>query len=347
MRLGTNCKFNIRNFCIHPLLLKDLAKDRVDAKKPREEGLSYTVDKLRSFDKENLEILAPMIDVVKIYSAFPLLIPDPLLEKKIKFYHDYDIMVSTGSTLTEFAISEDAFDRFLKEAAGVGFDIIEIGENNIELDKDRKKKVTDSILSANLKFNCKIGKKDPRHQLRVDFALTKVEEAIGAGAKKVILEANEGYNVGIYNENGAIRWNYLAALTAKFPPSTFIFEAPLESQQSALVAEFGQRVNLAEIAVDHVASVESQRRGFLSKSSFGMSFMQKDIGGGPASKFIYYLINTKYPIEQTDLISITRLPRRTIQSAIEDLRGQGFIIERNSLEDTRRKVYYPVQSEWL
>jgi phosphosulfolactate synthase len=329
------------------LLLEDLAKDRVDANKPREEGLSYTIDKLRSFDKDNFEILAPMVDVVKIYSAFPLLIPDPLLEKKIKFYHDYDIMVSTGSTLTEFAISEDAFDKFLKESARIGFDIIEIGENNIELDKDRKKVITDSILSADLRFNWKIGKKDPRHQLRVDIALSKVEEAISVGAKKVILEANEGINVGIYNESGAIRWNYLAALTAKYPPNTFIFEAPLESQQSALVAEFGQRVNLAEIAMDHVASIESQRRGFLSKSSFGMSFMQKDIGGGPASKFIYYLINTKYPIEQTDLISITRLPRRTIQSAIEDLRGQGFIIERNSLEDTRRKVYYPVQSEWL
>ena len=82
--------------------------------------------------------------------------------------------------------------------------------------------------------------------------------------------------------------------------------------------------------MDHVASIESQRRGFLSKSSFGMSFMQKEIGGGPASKFIYYLINTKYPIEQSDLINITHLPRRTIQSAIEDLRDQGFIIERNT-----------------
>jgi hypothetical protein len=32
--------------------------------------------------------------------------------------------------------------------------------------------------------------------------------------------------------------------TSKYPPSTFIFESPVESQQSALIAEFGQRVNL-------------------------------------------------------------------------------------------------------
>jgi phosphosulfolactate synthase len=85
-------------------------KDRVDAKKPRQEGLSYTIDKLRALDKENFEIIAPLIDLVKIYSAFPLLISNSLLQKKIDFYHEFDIKVSTGSTLTEFAISEDALD---------------------------------------------------------------------------------------------------------------------------------------------------------------------------------------------------------------------------------------------
>ena len=328
-------------------LLDDFVKDRIDAQKPRQEGLTYTVDKLRSLDSENFGILAPMIDVVKIYSSFPLLISNFLLQKKIKFYHDFEVMVTTGSTLTEFAILEDAFDRFIKESSVMGFDIIEIGENNINLNMERKKKIVDSIVSEGLKFSFKIGKKDPRHQLDIENVLLKVEEAISLGAKKVVLEANEGINVGIFNENGAVRWNHIAALTAKYPPSTFIFEAPLESQQSALIAEFGQRVNLAEASMDHIASVESQRRGFLSKSSFGISFRQKDIGGSPALKFIYYLIKTKYPIEQSDLISITHLPRRTVQSAIEDLRHQGFITERNSLDDSRRRVYYPVKSEWL
>lgn len=46
-------------------------------------------------------------------------------------------------------------------------------------------------------------------------------------------------------------------------------------------------------------------------------------------------------------IQFYHLPRRTIQSAIEELKEQGLIIEKNSLEDTRRKVYFPIQSEWL
>ncbi|HKQ22066.1 MAG TPA: phosphosulfolactate synthase [Nitrososphaeraceae archaeon] len=328
-------------------MLDDLFKGRVDGKKPRQEGLTLTVDKLESFDRENFEILAGFIDQIKIYNTYPLLISNDLLQKRISYYHNFDIKVSTGSTLTEYAISENSLEKYIKECAKMGFDIIEIGENNTDIDIDKMKKICNSILSADLTFNWKIGKKDPRHQIGIDNTLLRIEDVMKVGAKKVILEANEGISVGIYDQNGSVIWNYVAALTAKYPPNTFIFEAPLPIQQSALIAEFGQRVNLAEINIDNVASVESQRRGFLSKSSFGMSFSQKEIGGGPASKFIYYLIKTKNPIEQSDLIGITHLPRRTVQSAIEDLKNQGFIIERNSLDDSRRKVYYPVKSEWL
>ncbi|MGE5684592.1 MAG: phosphosulfolactate synthase [Nitrososphaerota archaeon] len=328
-------------------MLDDLFKGRVDGKKPRQEGLTLTVDKLESFDRENFEILAAYIDQIKIYNTYPLLISNDLLQKRISYYHNFDIKVSTGSTLTEYAISENSFEKYIKECAKMGFDIIEIGENNVDIDIDEKKKISNSILSADLIFNWKIGKKDPRHQIGIDNTLLRIEDVIKVGAKKVILEANEGISVGIYDQNGSVIWNYVAALTAKYPPNTFIFEAPLPTQQSALIAEFGQRVNLGEINIDSVASVESQRRGFLSKSSFGVSFSQREIGGGPASKFIYYLIKTKNPIEQGDLIGITHLPRRTVQSAIEDLKNQGFIIERNSLDDSRRKVYYPVKSEWL
>jgi phosphosulfolactate synthase len=328
-------------------LLNDLVKDRVDNNKPRLEGLTHTLDKLQFFDRETFKILASFIDEIKIHNTYPLLISDNLLQKRISYYHEYDIKVSTGSTLTEYAISGNYFDKFIEESARIGFDIIEIGENSIDLDIDKKKKFSDTILSKDLEFRWKIGKKDPRHQLGIDNTLVKVDDALNAGAKKETLEANEGISVGIYDQNGSVIWNYVAALTNKYPPSTFIFEAPMASEQSALIAEFGQRVNLAEVSMDNIASVESQRRGFLSKSSFGMSFTQQQLNGSPASKFIYYLIKTKNPIEQSDLINLTHLPRRTVQSAIEELKKHGFIIERNSFDDTRRKVYLPVKSEWL
>ena len=315
-------KFNICHFNTYYQLLDDLAINRIDKKKPRKEGLTFIVDKMQGLDRENLEILAPLIDMVKIYGAYPILMSESQLERRIKFYHDFNILVSTGSTITEYAIMESSFDKFVKESAKVGFDIIEIGENNIDLNIEQKKKIVDTILSLNLDFHWKIGKKDPRHQIGIDKTLSKVEEALNIGANKVILEANEGINVGIYDERGLIKWNFVAALTSKYPPNTFIFEAPLETQQSALIAEFGQRVNLAEIRPNFVAPIELQRLGIVSKAAYGIPYLRNAPEGGPASKFIHYIIKTNHPIEQSDLISLTHLPRRTIQSAIEELKEQ-------------------------
>jgi phosphosulfolactate synthase len=329
-------------------LLNELNKDRIDSKKPRKEGLTSVVDRLQAIDKENFEILSSYIDIVKIYNVIPLLISEAVLEKKIKFYHEFDIQISTGSTITELTILENSFDKFVKEAAKLGFDIIEIAENNLQLDADQKKKIVNTILSNNLDFHWKVGRKDPTHQLSIEDTLSKIDEAITKiGSEKVVIEANEGINVGIYDERGFIKWNFVSALTSKYPPPTFIFESPIESQQSALIAEFGQRVNLAGINPDVIASVESQRRGFLSKAAFGVSYLRKDPDGGPASKFIYYIIKTKNPIDQGELIGLSHLPRRTIQNAVEELKTQGLVVERNSLDDARKKVYTPIHSDWL
>jgi phosphosulfolactate synthase len=328
-------------------LLEEYAKNRIDGKKPRHEGRTYIIDKLEGLDKENLEILSPFIDAVKIYGVLPLIISEETLKKKIQFYHHNNIKVCTGSTVSEYMVSENVFEKFIEEAAKIGFDIIEIGENNSHLNFEQKRKITESILAKELDVQWKVGKKDPRHQLPLDDTLSKIDEAVKLGSDKVVLEANEGVNVGIYDEKGLTRWNFVGALTAKFPPNTFIFEAPLESQQSALIAEFGQRVNLAEVRIEAASSVESQRRGFPTKAAFSVSNLTKNPEGSPAAKFVYFVMKSKHPIDQVELMNMTNLPRRTVQSAVEELKSQGLIIERNSLDDARKKLYTPVQSEWL
>ncbi|MFL6480236.1 MAG: phosphosulfolactate synthase [Nitrososphaera sp.] len=328
-------------------LLEEYAKNRIDVKKPRNEGRTYIIDKLEGLDKENLEVLAPFVDAVKIYGVLPLLISEEILKKKIKFYHDHNIKVSTGSTISEYMVSENVFEKFVEEVTKIGFDVLEIGENTTNLNFEHKRKITESILAKELDVQWKVGKKDPRHQLPLDVTLTKIEEAVKLGSDKVVLEANEGINVGIYDEKGIIRWNFVGALTAKFPPSTFIFEAPLESQQSALIAEFGQRVNLAEVRIEAASAVESQRRGFPTKAAFSVSNLSKNPEGSPAAKFVYFVMKSKHPIDQVELMNMTNLPRRTVQSAVEELKSQGLIIERSSLDDARKKLYTPIQFEWL
>ncbi len=70
--------------------------------------------------------------------------------------------------------------------------------------------------------------------------------------------------------------------------------------------------------------------------------VQDRISGGPATKFIYYIIKNKHPIDQTELINITLLPRRTVQNAIDELIEQQVIAEKLGSEDARKRIYYPV-----
>ena len=121
----------------------------------------------------------------------------------------------------------------------------------------------------------------------------------------------------------------------------------MEIQQAVLVVEFGQRVNPGEIRLDNVLSIESQRRGFLSKASFSITPVKKGPDGSPATKFIRYIIRNKHPIDQSELIYVTILPRRTVQASTEELKEQGLILEKNSLDDTRKKVYNLVRNEWI
>ena len=123
-------------------MLNQLSDKRIDDTKRRNQGITYIIDKLQGFDKENFTIISPMIDIVKIYGAYPMLITDEQLIDKIKFYHENNVLVSAGSTLTEYAIKENVFEQFVKEASSLGFDIIEIGENNIQLSLDKKKKIS-------------------------------------------------------------------------------------------------------------------------------------------------------------------------------------------------------------
>ncbi len=118
------------------------------------------IDRLPNIDSEGIETLSPIVDMVKIYGAYPLLIPDIILEKKIGIYHEYGIQVSLGSTMSEYAIVENVFERFVNEAARMGIDVIEISENNRDLSLDEKEKIVKTIESKDMRYLWKIGRKD-------------------------------------------------------------------------------------------------------------------------------------------------------------------------------------------
>ena len=103
---------------------------------------------------------------------------------------------------------------------------------------------------------------------------------------------------------------------------------------------------MGEIKLNNVLSIESKRDGLLSEASFSITPVKKGPDGSPATKFIHYMIKSKHPIDQSELIYITNLPRRTVQASVEELKEQGLIVEKISSDDTRKKVYNLVKAEW-
>ena len=98
--------------------------------------------------------------------------------------------------------------KYLKNlwsAKTIGFDIIEISENSIHLTFEEKKKILKIVDSYDMKAQWKIGHKDPRRQLSVDETIKKMNEILEMSQEKIVLEANLGYNEGIYDEKGDIK----------------------------------------------------------------------------------------------------------------------------------------------
>lgn len=117
-----------------------------------------------------------------------------------------------------------------------------------------------------------------------------------------------------------------------------IFEAPAEGQQMALLRQLGSDVNLGNVALGSIAPLASERLG-LRGETFGAVRAHREIAGPPAAKFLYYLLETYRGVDQSELVRLSRLPRRTVQSAIESLRTQGLVEESVSLGDSRRREY--------
>ena len=87
--------------------------------------------------------------------------------------------------------------------------------------------------------------------------------------------------------------------------------------------------------------------GFFLKPASVLLPVKKVLDENLPTKFIHYIIRNKHPIDQSELIYVTNLPRRTVQASIEEQKEQGLIIEKNSLDDARKKVYNLVRNEWI
>jgi phosphosulfolactate synthase len=307
--------------------------------RPRTVGVTHVLDRLHGLEHEELRPLASYVDVVKIGWGLPLLLPREALKARIQFYHDIGLEVSTGGTLLEHAVTREKELQLMDEAKLLGFDIIEISDGIIELSHAQIERLAGEVRKRNLGCYIEVGKKNPQNQLSLRETLDRIGRALDLKPRKVILESREsGRGVGIYDGEGGIKWDWVRSITADFPTDELIFEAPQENQQIQLLRELGANMNLGNVAISSVGPLASQRLG-LRGDTFGTLRSSRSVKGPPATKFLYFLLETYRGLDQSELVRLSRLPRRTVQSGLEELRRQGLVREGVSLVDSRRREY--------
>lgn len=317
-----------------------LTLDRTDNEKPRLEGITSIIDKLQPLDIENFKNIVSYVDSVKIPQSCFLLYSPTELERRIKFYHEHNISVAIDSKITDYALTNNTLNEYLREILSFGFNIIEV-EVNMNNNFDDNQKITEISNSFGIELQWKFNKKNSGNNIYNNIIFEKIRELLKISKTKIILEIDQKVDLNILNKS--TDWRFISSLISTYSQSNFIFETDIESLQINLISKFGERVNLGLIDPFQVGLIEWSRRKDYSKleKSFDKqsTFNLRNISGGPSVKFIYFILKSLHPIDQTELMRISELPRRTVQASISELKRQGVIFEILHPKDARKKIY--------
>lgn len=228
--------------------------------KPRQYGYTMAMDKglsLREVE-DFISVCHGHVDIVKLGWGTSYVYPD--IKEKIKLYQDADIPVYFGGTLFEAFIIRNQFEDYRKILDKYGVTFAEVSDGSIELDHDKKcdyiQKLSDQVTVLS-----EVGSKDAEKIIPPYKWIQLMQSELDAGAWKVIGEAREGGNVGLFRSTGEVRSGLVEEILTKIPFEKIIWEAPMKAQQVWFIKLLGTNVNLGNIAPNEVIPLETIRLG--------------------------------------------------------------------------------------
>lgn len=231
--------------------------------KPRSSGLTMVMDKglsLRQVE-DFLEISGQHVDIVKLGWATSYVTPN--LNEKLKLYRDAGIPVYFGGTLFEAFIVRGQFDDYRKTLDKYQMQYAEVSDGSITIDHDEKCNYIKELCNQ-VTVISEVGSKDVE-KIFAPYKWIKLMNAeLEAGSWKVIAEARESGNVGIYRDSGEVRQGLVDEILTQIPEEKIIWEAPQKAQQVWFIKLIGANVNLGNIAPAEVVPLETIRLGLRS-----------------------------------------------------------------------------------
>ena len=228
--------------------------------KPRKSGLTMVMDKGLSLQEtENFcDVAAEYTDLLKLGFGTGLLTPH--LKEKIKIYKSAGLTPYFGGTLFEAFIARNMFDEYRKFIAGSGVETAEVSDGVLPMDHDKKCGYIQT-LSKDFTILSEVGTKLKGKEISNEKWVSWMQTEIQAGAWKVIAEARESGNIGIYNEDGSANSTLVLDIRKQVNADVILWEAPLKSQQVWFIKLLGPNVNLGNIASNEVIALETLRLG--------------------------------------------------------------------------------------
>jgi phosphosulfolactate synthase len=231
--------------------------------KPRTSGMTMVMDKglsLRQVE-DFLEVSGSYTDIVKLGWATSYVTPN--LKEKLKLYHEAGIPVYFGGTLFEAFIIRNQYDDYCRMLDTFQLEYAEVSDGSITIEHDLKCEYI-SKLSKQVTVISEVGSKDVQKIFAPYKWIQLMKAELEAGSWKVIAEARESGNVGIYRDSGEVRQGLVDEILTQIPAETIIWEAPQKAQQVWFIKLLGSNVNLGNIAPADMIPLETLRLGLRS-----------------------------------------------------------------------------------
>ncbi len=228
--------------------------------KPRTSGFTMAMDKglsLRQVE-DFVSSCSEYVDIVKLGWATSYVTSN--LKEKLAIYKEAGIPVYLGGTLFEAFVVRGQFDDYRGVLDKYGLEYAEVSDGSISLNHDKKCDFI-STLSKQVTVLSEVGSKDAAKIIPPYKWIEQMQKELDAGAWKVIGEAREGGNVGLFRDSGEVRQGLVEEILTKIPGEKIIWEAPIKSQQVWFVKLLGTNVNLGNISPAEVIPLETVRLG--------------------------------------------------------------------------------------
>ncbi|RPH32562.1 MAG: phosphosulfolactate synthase [Bacteroidales bacterium] len=245
--------------------------------KPRNHGLTMVMDKGLSLREAEsmVESGSEFIDFVKF--GFGTALITNKLEEKINLYKKARIRPYFGGTLFEIFIIRGMFDEYCKFIDKYKLDLAEVSDGSMVMDNDVKCEYI-SKLSKRVTVISEVGSKNADVHIPDEVWVESMSKELQAGSWKVIAEARESGNIGIYNSNNSANTKLINDIVHGVRIENVIWEAPIKSQQAWFINLLGANVNLGNIAPNEIISLETLRMG-LRGDTF-LQFLPKELKEG-------------------------------------------------------------------